>query len=77
MATGLLHGHQYLLLGMLVLQLPFISGRKYLLPAKKLISNTAVVTQISRTNLMVVFTADYVYSTEFLYGIWENTSVKY
>ena len=41
MATGFLHGHQYLLLVMLVLLLPFIPGSKYLLPAKKkFISNT-------------------------------------
>ena len=33
--TGLLNGHQCLLLGILVLLLPFISGSKYLLPAKK------------------------------------------
>ena len=33
--TGLYYGHQYLLLGILVLQLPFIPGSKYLLPTKK------------------------------------------
>ena len=31
----LFNDHQYLLLGMLVLLLPFIPGSKYLLPAKK------------------------------------------
>ena len=29
------NGHQYLLLGVLVLLLPFIPGSKYLLPTKK------------------------------------------
>ena len=46
MATGLFYGHQYLLVGMLVLLLPFIPGSKYgskyLLPHKKLISNTVL-----------------------------------
>ena len=37
----LFNDHQYLLLGMLVLLLPFIPGSKYLLPAKKLLSNIA------------------------------------
>ena len=32
--TGLLHGHKYLLLCMLLLLLPFTSHSKYLLPAK-------------------------------------------
>ena len=33
--------HQYLLLGVLVLLLSCIPGSKYLLPTKKIISNTA------------------------------------
>ena len=33
--NGLLYGHQYLLLGILVLLLPFKPGSKYLLPTKK------------------------------------------
>ena len=37
--TRLLHSHQYLLLGILVLLLPFIPGSKSLLLQKKLISN--------------------------------------
>ena len=42
MVTRLLYVHQYLLLGVLVLLLPYIPGSKYLLPAeKKLISSTA------------------------------------
>ena len=32
--------HQYLLLGVLVLLLPCIPGSKYLIPTKKIISNT-------------------------------------
>ena len=38
--TGLFYGHQYLLLDILVLLLPFIPGSKYLLPTEKLISIT-------------------------------------
>ena len=34
--SWLFHGHQYLLLGMLDLLLPFIPGSKYLLPTKKI-----------------------------------------
>ena len=35
-STGLFYGHQCLLLGILVLLLPFISGSKYLLPTEKI-----------------------------------------
>ena len=43
MASGLLYDHQILLPSMLVLLPTFKLGCKYLLPAKKLISNTAVI----------------------------------
>ena len=43
MATELFHGHQYMLLGMLVLLLPFI------LSTKKLISNIALYTMNNAT----------------------------
>ena len=42
MASGLLYGHQILLPSMLVLLPTFTPGSNYLLPAKKLISNTVL-----------------------------------
>ena len=52
---GLVHSHQYLPLGMLVLGLSLTSSSKYLLPAKKLISNTALL-QLSfkKVNILVI-----------------------